>query len=446
MSKHMLFAGLLLAGQIAAAEDALTLENKVDRLRTEISELRQLLAESMELDRQAMQAAATPAPAATPARNAVTATYEDGFYQFAGPEGRLKIGGYAQFDGRWVEQGSPGDSAFRLRRVRPDLRGELPNQFAWRIQGEFAGSSATLDEGWVEYRGWSWGAPKVGQFKEPFGLEAMYSPQWLDFVERTMISTAFAPMEDIGAGVTGQLLNKHLWYGVGVFNGRGTNKEDNQNDKDVAGRLQLTPWAGDESPWLTGLSLGVSATRGEQDETLKGAEYRSAARVPFIRYTDNAASDGNRDRWGADVEWFVGPASLKAEWMEIEQDRIFAGSTNVNATFDGWAVTLTCLLTGEDKPRNRALKDVGLGQGSWGAWEVLFRMEEFNADTGLLDTGLATGTDQALAYTAGLNWYPNGHVRLMLNGVHVDYDDEITVDGQTTDDEDVALLRLQYTL
>ena len=63
MSKHMLFAGLLLAGQIVAAEDALTLENKVDRLRTEISELRQLLAESMELDRKAMQAAAA-APAA----------------------------------------------------------------------------------------------------------------------------------------------------------------------------------------------------------------------------------------------------------------------------------------------------------------------------------------------------------------------------------------------
>lgn len=446
MSKHLIIAGLLLAGQIVAAEDALTLENKVDRLRTEISELRQLLAESMELDRQAMQAAAaTAAPAALP-RNAVTATYEDGFYQFAGPEGRLKIGGYAQFDGRWVEQGSPADSAFRVRRARIDLRGELPNQFAWRLMPDFSGSSATLIDGWVEYRGWDLGVPRVGQFKEPFGLEAMYSPAWLDFTERSMISTAFAPLEDIGIGLTGQALDKHLWYGVGAFNGRGTNKEDNQNDKDIAGRLQFTPWAGDESPWLAGLALGVSATRGEQDEVLKGAEYRSAARVPFVRYADNAASDGNRDRWGADVEWFVGPASLKAEWMEIEQDRIFAGSTNVNAAFDGWAVTLTCLLTGEDKPRNRALKDVGLGQGSWGAWEVLFRVEEFNADTGLFDTGLATGTDQALAYTAGLNWYPNGHTRVMLNGVHVDYDDEITVDGQTTDNEDVALLRLQYNL
>jgi phosphate-selective porin len=330
--------------------------------------------------------------------------------------------------------------------VRPELRGELPNKFAWRMQADLAGSTAKLVDGSMEYRGWDWGTPKVGQFKEWFGGEAMYSSRYLDFLERSMMSTAFAPLEDVGAGVSGTVLGKKLFYGVGLFNGRGRNIEDNQNDKDVAGRIQFTPWAGEESPWVSGFSVGASATHGEQDELLKGVEYRSAGRVPFLRYDDGAESDGNRDRWGADVEWFVGPASIKAEYMEIQQDMIFAGSTNIDASFDGWAVTLTYLLTGEEKPRNRPLRDVGLGQGSTGAWELALRVEEFNAESGLLESGLARGTDSARAYTAGLNWYPNANIRLMLNGVHVDYDDDITVDGETTDDEDVAMLRCQYSL
>lgn len=439
MKRIVLLTALLAAGLARAAEDTASLEAKVDKLRSEIAQLRDLLAQSMEMDRQQAAAPATP-------RDALTATYADGFYTWAGPEGRIKLGGYAQFDGRWFEQGSPGDSAFRVRRLRPDLRGELPNQFAWRLQTDFSGSSATLVDGSLEYRGWKDVTPKVGQFKEPFGLEAMYSPAHLDFLERSLMSLAFAPLEDIGAGVFGTALDQRLTYGVGVFNGRGKNTEDNQNDKDVAGRVQFSPFGDTDDPWLKGLAVGVSATRGEQDEDLEDAGYRSPGRVPFLRYAEGVAEDGTRERWGADIEWYIGPGSLKAEWMEVEQDLVYSATDATDASFDGWAVTATWLLTGEEKPRNRPLRDVGLGQGSWGAWEVALRVEEFNADTALFTSGLALGTDQARATTAGLNWYPNGHLRVMANYVHVSYDDEITADDVTTDDEDVALLRFQYSL
>jgi phosphate-selective porin len=64
----------------------------------------------------------------------------------------------------------------------------------------------------------------------------------------------------------------------------------------------------------------------------------------------------------------------------------------------------------------------------------------------LLTFLLAPGTDRARAGTVGLNWYPNPNIRVMGHIVHVEYDDTITVGGQETDDEDVALLRLQYSL
>ena len=440
MRKCLIAIAVLAALGVRADEDSTRLEAKVDQLRTEVAQLLQLLAESMEMDRQQ---AATQAAAP---RDAVRTSYSNGWYILSGPEGRLRLGGYGQLDARWFEQGDGGEDAFRIRRLRPTIAGDTPNDFAWQIRGDFAGSNAKLVDGWVEYTGWSWGAPRLGQYTEPFGLEALYSSANLDFLERSMISTAFAPMEDAGGGINGKLFGKRLRYGVGLFNGRATNLEENNSDKDVAGRVQWMPWLGDESPWLAGIAVGASATHGEQDDELTSTPYRSAGRVPFVQFADGVKSDGNRDRWGADVEWYVGPASLKAEWMQVEQDNIFAGSTNVDATFDGWAVTLTCLLTGEDKPRDRPLTDVGLGQGSWGAWELAFRIEEFNADDGLFQTGLALGTENARAYTAGLNWYPNGHVRVMLDGVHVDYEDALRLHGRTIDDEDVALLRWQFSL
>lgn len=441
MKKILMMTFSLAAGAAFAAEETPGLEAKVDKLREEISSLRQLLAESMELDRKAAAAPAAPAP-----RNAVAVTYDDGFYTLSGPEGRLKFGGYAQFDGRWFEDGAAGESTMKARRIRPDLRGELPNQFAWRIQAELAGSSANLVDGSMEYRGWTHVVPKVGQFKEPFGMEAGYSPANLDFLERSMIATAFSPLEDVGAGAFGSFLDKRVTYGVGLFNGRGRNIEENNGDKDVAARVQVMPFGGDGNPWISGLSFGASGTHGEQDEALKDVTLNNAGRAPFFRYAEGVKEDGNRDRWGTDVEWYVGPASFKAEWIKVQQDLVFVGSTNANAEFDGWALSATYLLTGEEKPRNRALKDVGLGNGSWGAWEVALRLEEINANEGLLDSGLAVGTDRAKALTAGLNWYPNGHVRVMANAIHVKYDDDITVDGQTVDNEDVAMLRLQYSL
>jgi phosphate-selective porin OprO/OprP len=287
---------------------------------------------------------------------------------------------------------------------------------------------------------------RAGQIKEPFSLDEIISAAWIDFVERSMISTAFAPKEDVGVGLYGQCWDGRIEYAMGAFNGQPRNVAENNDDKDVAGRLVIAPWVTSDYALLKGLYLGVCATHGEQDENLAGDSYRTASTLPFFTYAEGIRNDGKFDRLGADIEWLIGPASLRAEWMKVDQEYVHGVETRADMNADGWYVSGTYLLTGEDKPRDRNINDLNLKNGTLGAWEVEARYEEFNADSDLLERSLATGTDQARALTAGLNWYPNSNVRVMANAVHVKFDDTLLVDGHAVDDEDLALLRLQYSL
>lgn len=82
----------------------------------------------------------------------------------------------------------------------------------------------------------------------------------------------------------------------------------------------------------------------------------------------------------------------------------------------------------------------------WGAWELAARYEAFAADQDLLSAGSATGTSDTQATTLGVNWYPNAHVKIVANLEHVEFRDTVMVGKQPIDSEDVAMLRVQYSL
>ena len=52
-------------------------------------------------------------------------------------------------------------------------------------------------------------------------------------------------------------------------------------------------------------------------------------------------------------------------------------------------------------------------------------------------------TDRADSYTAGVNWYLNDMVRVMVNYIHTSFDDEILVNDKKIDNEDVFITRFQ---
>lgn len=363
-------------------------------------------------------------------------------FQLESQGATLKLGGYAQGDARFFEGGHPGDDTFLVRRARIDLKGNLQDNFGYNLQADFA-SSPKLINAYVEYTELSCLKLRVGQQKEPFSMEEINSAAWIDFIERSMVVTAFAPQEDIGAAVYGTCWEKRIDYSVGAFNGRGKNQEDTNDDKDLAGRLVVSP--------ADGLYVGVNGTIGEQEDLLKDAQaaLKTDAKTTFYSFAPDAKIDGERTRVGADVEWYAGPASVKAEWIQADLDGLSASNATADASFDGWYVGGTWLLTGEKKLRNKGVepaRNFSLKNGGAGAWELAARYQVLNGDEDLLASGMAKGAENAEAIVAGVNWYPNRNVKIVADIEHVTFDDDIKVDGETIDSEDVAMLRFQYSL
>jgi hypothetical protein len=111
---------------------------------------------------------------------------------------------------------------------------------------------------------------RIGQFREPFGIEQGTSQGLLDFVNRAYYtdlsldsvdgrtgdpglnpfgksnSSGFIQQLDVGAMLVGgaRQLPWEPEYEVAVFNGAGRNFNDNNADKDVSGRLIITPTEG----------------------------------------------------------------------------------------------------------------------------------------------------------------------------------------------------------
>src|SRR5262249_53593721 len=141
-------------------------------------------------------------------------------------------------------------------------------------------------------------------------------------------------------------------YFLGGFNGTGQNTSDNNADKDIAFRLVLAPWNPSDNFWLKGFQVAGDVTWGNQSDFSTPAG-RTLARTPN-RFTYFAAqpAQGDRLRYGVDLAWLVGPASVKFEYdVQTNQRRgLGLGGSDLPKVRDkGWYVSATYLVTGEEK-------------------------------------------------------------------------------------------------
>ena len=372
--------------------------------------------------------------------------YDDGFY-LRGEDDTLKIGGWFQIDTRfYLDEDSPQTNTFDIRRARFDVRGVLENDFSYRLYATFVGSPV-LQEAWLEYQYFPYARIKIGQYKEPFSLESQYSARWIDFVERSIGVTNLQPAEDIGVMVFGKFLDNHVDYAIGFFNGQGRDAEAVVDDKDLAGRLVVQPFRHMKDSSFKDLYIGGSFTYGNNERSLGRRDFRTAGRTPFYDFASDAQLDGRIVRYDGELEWLNGPFNFTTEFIGTDFEEIVSSSGNGSLTVNSWYGTLSYVLTGENAVRSKPIKpfkNFDLRQGGWGAWQILGRYEHFWTDDDLLDKGIATGTDAVDAFSIGLNWWPNIHLKFMFDYVYSSFDDEITVAGETLKEENVVLMRGQY--
>lgn len=214
---------------------------------------------------------------------------------------KIKLGGYAQI--RYRRDESIKDT-FDVRRARLDLKAALTDRLELREQTEFAGSSVKLLDATAAYQ-WT---PEIkitaGQFKVPFSLENLTSSPRLETINRSQSVEALVARgkdvlgnhngRDIGLQAGGGVLEydgrKLVEYAVGVFNGSGINTSDNDEQKDLAGRVVFR--------LLKDLSIGASYYDG--------------------RYTTSSLNGENRDRAGVEFAYAGGPFTVRGEYIRGE--------------------------------------------------------------------------------------------------------------------------------
>ena len=219
-----------------------------------------------------------------------------------------KISGFVQgmYQANLSDKGELLDNTLRMRRVRMSVEGNLSKTVSYKIQGDFTRSPMLVDA-FIKYKPCREFAIQLGQFKTPFTIESPINPvnlEIFDYGESVKGLTGYSDVcgvgalgRDLGIMATGSLFPVEgeegyeysiIDYSIGVFNGNGANQLDNNNSKDLVGRLDVHP--------------------GLKEITLSGSYY-------YGKYTKDDNKNCTRNRWAAGVQYNDGKFVIRGEYI-----------------------------------------------------------------------------------------------------------------------------------
>ncbi len=345
-----------------------------------------------------------------------------------------------QGDLRWSEAPIPDDDpdegGIDIARRRIGLDGEIINLFDYQVELEIGDDEDPWRDVYINYKQFDVAQAQAGKFKLPFSLDENTSPTNLDFIYRSRIAAQLAPGRAKGVMAHGRVLDRGmLRYEIGVFdhdgrNARTNNPERVYGDRTIAGRVVVQPYRSRKSP-LRDLALGAAFTTSEIPEGFPGVRGRTTIEAVFFR--PDVWVLGTRRRLGLEARWRPGPFSVKSEYIRLTDERQGQSveDTDLSKFFgDGWYISGTWAITGEQKADGLDTPLKPIFQGGFGAVEVAVRFERLSfgstSDEGLPSTSpradnILGNSDRVESY--GVNWYLNRWVKIQANLVRETLDD-----------------------
>ena len=473
---RVVFSSLVVAAFLPSFLFADEQADKIKALEKRVEQLEKLL-QSREA-KPAPTAGGTPKPAESTKPGPSLSVGASGFVmRSADTNFALRIRGLLQVDSRWYanDGGIEDNDGFVLRRVRPILEGTVFRDFDFLFTPEFGGSSPVIRDAWLNYQ-YSPGLQlRVGKMKSPGGLERRQSVANIPFIERNLVSGLW-PSRELGVMLHGELWpgpeadTKRLaseglaHYAFGVFNGTGDDRaagnSDTDGDTELAARLFFHPFLKTGLQPLRGFGLGVAGTYGNTEGSgglPAGGVYGTEGQQDMFAYlsgngaapaTANVTADGLHWRLGPQAYWFHGPLGVQGEYgissQELRRQDGTVSHRRIN--HQGWAVTTSWLLTGEDSTFKVVApkRNFDPHAGGWGAFQLVARYSvlDFDNDAFPNFADPAESATRANAWGIGLNWYLNRNIRASLNFIQTDFKG-----GQngsvTAQDENAFLTRFQ---
>jgi hypothetical protein len=227
-----------------------------------------------------------------------------------------------------------------------------------------------------------------------------------------------APARDIGAMVHGRFFKRGLSYATGVFLHDGDNarsKKIEGGDQTFAARITGKPFRRLSHTWFDALELGTALVLTHvTDDSFRPNGLRGRTIMTQDNFALPVYVKGQRSRWEGDLDWTVGPASLRAEYTRVVDER----PTERHRRRSGRAIPVPStlverLITGEAKTRP-VKPDREFLRGGMGAVEVAARYERivFDSVNGAVDAFSNPRAENILptgerALTLGVSWTLN---------------------------------------
>lgn len=329
------------------------------------------------------------------------------------------------------------DEDVAFRRASFGFQGRFGDELGYRLRFDFARNRARLLDAYVDWRNLPFGRLRIGQFREPFGLENHTAGDFLTFAERSVVNR-LEPRRATGAMIFGQYAgDRGTWWLSLTRDSDDLGRATGDGPATVSARL--SGLVRDEDDGRDLIHLGTSARLfhpvGDQfDVTLRPESFLA----PTLLDTGNIDLDRALS-YDAQFAWVRGPFSVQSEWTRSD-GRDDAGG---RPTLVGGYAFVSWFPTGESRVyrRNRGSfgrlnPDRPLGRGGGlGAFELAARYSYARLD----DVPNAMDEDALRSVTLGLNWYQTANTRLIFNYITGEREE---LDGRFQ----IVLVRLQVSI
>lgn len=365
----------------------------------------------------------------------------------------VTVNGVFQADAGWIHQDSASEAQYgqiqdgsNFRRARLSAKGAVTEYTNYFFQMDFGFfGRPTFTDVWVEQTKVPlFGNVRIGQWKQPFGLETVSSFRYTTFMERSVLFQPFTPFRHIGIGFYDHSDDLTMTWAASAFR-TGQDQFGGTLSSDggygAAERVTFLPyWERKGESYLhVGMGHFLNAPPGDSVRFRTIPEFFVGANGPGAVGTSGQAVPGGSDGTpffidtttltgiscynvlGTELLWVDGPVSVQSEAM-VNMVNQGGGST---AALPGVYAQAGYFLTGEHRPydRNTGTIDRVIPRSNLtfsgtpsnpglGAVEVAGRWSYLD----LNDSAIRGGT--IMDYTAGVNWYWNPYTKMVFNYVH----------------------------
>ena len=347
---------------------------------------------------------------------------------------RIIVSGAAQIDAIWFDQDDANravvgdaDDVAGFRRSRLGVKGNLADNVSYKMEYDFAfPGRPNFTDVWFDISDLpAVGHFRVGQWKQPFGMEPATSFRELMFMERSL-AFALVPFRQIGAGIYNTAFEEQATWAVSGYRFPTDNFGNVAGDRGYGVSTRETMLLYDDTCGNT-VHLGGSYTwNAPSTSTLR---VRSTPEVGFTQLDLNNVSD-------FPIPFFVNTGILPTDDYQVvggefaagfnswvfQSEYMYAVLNQINGgslIFPACYAQLGYVLTGERRPYDkkaaaytRVVPECAFGKRGCGTFEIATRYSMIDLNDATIEGG------RLQDMTLGLNWYLNKYTRFEFNYIH----------------------------